>query len=164
VSDRLLDNYASALLWNQSSPKVFWFHYTSRLAAREIIDTGVFKVGTRHAAGRAGIYVCPYQPGSLSEEKLARRIRDGSFFERRRLQTAVVLSAGPQVAFTSDPGTADGMRYLAGPGSSIQLSRQIVGFAERAGSQWRHSEGCFDPARLRMLTCEDRPSPSKGSH
>jgi hypothetical protein len=148
MSGRLLDNYAFALLWNQPSPEVFWFHYTSRLAAREIIDTGVFTVGTRHGAGRAGIYVCPYQPGSLSEEQLARRILDGSFFERKRLQAAVVLATGPQVAFTSDPGTADGMRYLAGPGSSIELSRQIVGFAERVGSRWRHSEGCFDSSRL----------------
>lgn len=163
MSDRLLDNYASALLWNQPSPELFWFHYTSRLAAREIVDTGVFKVGTRHAAGRAGIYVCPYQPGSLSEEKLARRIRDGSYFERRRLQAAVVLFAGPQVAFTSDPDTADGMRCLAGPGSSIQLSRQIVGFAEHVGSRWLHSEGCFDSARLSTLICRGRPSPSKGS-
>ena len=80
MPDDLLDNYASALLWNQPAPLIYWFHYTSRLAAREIADTGVFKVGTRHAAGRAGIYVCPYQPGSLSEEELARRILDGSFF------------------------------------------------------------------------------------
>jgi hypothetical protein len=157
VSDRLLDNYAAALLWNQPSPLVYWFHYTSRIAAREIVDTGVFKVGTRHAAGRAGIYVCPYEPGSLSEEKLARRILDGSFFERRRLQAAVVLFAGPQVAFTSDPGTADGMRYLAGPGSSIQLSRQIVGFAERVGSRWRHSRDCFDSTVLRGLIGDGQP-------
>ena len=157
MPDHLLDNYASALLWNQPLPAVFWFHYTSRLAAREIVDTGVFKVGTRHAVGRAGIYVCPYQPGSLSDEKLARRIRDGSLFERQRLQAAVVLSAGPQVAFTSDPGTADGMRFLAGPGSSIQLSRQIMGFAERVGSRWRHSRDCFDSTVLRGLIDDDQP-------
>jgi hypothetical protein len=157
VSDRLLDNYASALRWNQPSPPAFWFHYTSRLAAREIVDTGVFKVGARHAAGRAGIYVCPYQPGSLSEETLARRILDGSFFERRRLRAAVVLSAGPQVVFTSDPGTADGMRYLTDPDSHIRLSRQIIGFAECTGSQWRHSAGCFDRTLLRMLAGDGRP-------
>jgi hypothetical protein len=163
VSNDLLDNYASALRWNQPSPAVFWFHYTSRPAAREIVETGVFEVGTRHAAGRAGIYVCPYQPGSLSEEELARRILDGSFYERRRLQAAVVLVAGSRVAFTSDPGTVDGMRYLADPGSRLRLFGQIIGFAERVGSQWRHSQSCFDAALLRTLTRDGPPSPSKGS-
>jgi hypothetical protein len=33
----------------------------------------------------------------------------------------------------------------------------IVGFAECVASRWRHSEGCFDSAHLRMLTCDDRP-------
>ena len=144
MSADLLDNYAFALRWNQPGTAVYWFHYTSSVAARTIVRTGVFEVGARHAVGRAGIYVCPYQPGSLSEEDLASRLLDGSFFERRRLQAAVVLTAGPPVAFTSDLDTPHGMRFLADPGSIVHLRRQIVGFAERVGDRWRHSEGCLD--------------------
>jgi hypothetical protein len=131
--------------------------YTSRSAAREIVDAGVFEVGTRYAAGRAGIYVSPYQPGSLTEDELARRLLDGAFHERDRLQAVVVLIADPGVVLSSDPDTPDGMRLLADPGSIVQLRDQIIGFAERAGSGWRHSRGCFDSTVLRRLVGDDRP-------
>jgi hypothetical protein len=147
VPDDLLDNYAAALLWNRPGPDVYWFHYTSPRAARAIARDRAFRVGGRQAAGRAGIYVCPYQPGSLTEDELARRLLDGAFLERGRLQAAVVL-AGPGVVLTSDPDTPDGMRLLADPGSLVQLPDQIIGSAERVGDRWRHSRGCFDPVHL----------------
>jgi hypothetical protein len=151
VSDELLGNYASALLWNQPSPAVFWFHYTSPRAARAIVRSRVFRVGARQAVGRAGIYVCPYQPGSLTEAELARRLLDGAFYERKRLRAVVVLAADPDIVLTNDPDTPDGMRFLADPGSEVLLPHQIIGFAERAGSRWRHSRDCFDAAQLREL-------------
>jgi hypothetical protein len=156
VPDRLLDNYASALRWNQPASPVFWFHYTSRLAARAIVHDRTFEVGAHQAVGRAGIYVCPYQPGSLIEDELARRLLDGSFRKRSRLRAAVVLTADVDLALISDPDTPDGMRFVANPGSCVLLPRQIVGFAERVGSRWRHSRGCFDSALLSLLACEDR--------
>jgi hypothetical protein len=144
----LLSNYASALLWNLPAPPPLWFHYTSRPSARAIVRTRTFEVGTRHAVGRAGIYVCPYQPGSLSENELASKILDGSYHERERLQAVVVLTGGPDVTFTSDPDTADGMRYLADPEAHISLANQIVGWAEWIGDEWQHSLTCFDPVTL----------------
>jgi hypothetical protein len=157
VSDDLLGNYTSALLWNQPSSAVYWFHYTSRLAARAIGQDRIFEVSASQAVGRAGIYVCSYQPGSLTEDELARRLLDGSFHQRERLQAVVVLTADSDLAFTSDPDTPDGMRFLADPGSVVLLGRQLVGFAERVGNQWRHSRRCFDPAVLRTLA-------ARGSH
>lgn len=156
MPDRLLDNYAAALLWNQSGPEGYWFHYTSRSIARVIVRGGAFRVGARRAVGRAGIYVCPYQPGSLTEDELARRLLDGAFYERHRLQAAVVLVTHPDVVLTSDPETPDGMRFLADPGSIVRLPDQIVGFAERVGSQWRHSRNCFDSVHLHMLAGDDQ--------
>ncbi len=157
MSDDLLSNYASALLWNQGAPKDFWFHYTSPRAARAIVRGRVFRVGTHQAVGRAGIYVCPYQPGSLTEDELARRLLDGAFQNRERLQAAVVLVADSGIVLTSDPDTPDGMRLLADPGSDVSLPHQIIGFAERAGSRWRHSRDCFDAVRLRMLNGHVQP-------
>jgi hypothetical protein len=157
VPDHLLSNYASALRWNQPSPAAFWFHYTSQPAAQLIVRTRTFKVGTHQAVGRAGIYVCPYQPGSLTEDELARRLLDGSFHERERLQAVVVLTADFSPGFTSDPDTPDGMRFLADPGSIVWLPKQIIGVAECDGSQWRHSRHCFDPDLLRVLAREGRP-------
>jgi hypothetical protein len=152
-----LDNYAAALLWNRPGPRVYWFHYTSPRAARAIIDDGAFRVGAHQAVGRGGIYVCPYQPGSLTEDELARRLLDGAFHERHRLQAAVVLVAHPAIVLTSDPDTRDGMLLLADPGSTVRLPDQIIGFAERIGSQWWHSRACFEPTHLRMLAGDGQP-------
>jgi hypothetical protein len=152
--DDLLANHASALIWNRPAAPVLWFHYTARPAARAIVRTRVFEVGTRHASGRAGIYVCPYQPGSLSEDELAAKILDGSYHERERLQAVVVLAGGPDIAFTSDPDTSDGMRHLAAPETRVSLANQIVGWAEYVDGDWRHSLTCFDAVALRGLTCE----------
>jgi hypothetical protein len=140
-----------------ASPTVYWFHYTSRPAARAIVDDRAFEVAAHQAVGRAGIYVCPYQPGSLTEDEMARRLRDGSFRKRDRLRAVVVLTADADLVFTSDPDTPDGMRFLADPNSRVLLPRQIIGFAERVGSQWRHSRGCFDQAVLQTLACDGRP-------
>lgn len=157
MPDDLLDNYAAALLWNRPGPNVYWFHYTSPRATRAIADDRAFRVGTRQAFGRAGIYVCPYQPGSLTEDELARRLLDGAFHERDWLQAAVVLVAHPAIVLTSDPDTRDGMLLLADPGSLVQLPDQIIGFAERDGNRWRHSRSCFEPAHLRSLAGDGNP-------
>jgi hypothetical protein len=157
VPHDLLDNYAAALYWNRPGAEMYWFHYTSPRAARAIVRDGVFTVGAHQAVGRAGIYVCPYQPGSLTEDELARRLLDGAFAERDRLQAAVVLVADPAIVLISDPDTRDGMLHLADPGSLVQLPDQITGFAQRAGSRWRHSRGCFEPAHLRTLAGDGQP-------
>jgi hypothetical protein len=151
VWDDLLDHYAAALRWNRPGSGAYWFHYTSSESARAIVRGGAFRVDARRAVGRAGIYVCPYQPGSLAEDQLARLLLDGAFHERERLRAAVVLAAHPAIVLTSDPDTSDGMRLLAHPGSVVRLRDQIVGFAERAGSEWRHSRDCFDSVHLRLL-------------
>lgn len=157
MSERLLDNYAAALLWNRPGPGMYWFHYTSPKAARAIVGDRAFRVAARGSVGRAGIYVCPYQPGSLTEDELARRLLDGAFHKRDRLQAAVVLAARPAIVLTSDPDTPDGMRLLADPGSTVRLPDQIIGFAERGGDRWRHSRGCFDSVHLRLLADDDQP-------
>lgn len=157
VPHDLLDNYAAALYWNRPGPRAYWFHYTSPRAARAIVHEGTFRVGAHQAAGSAGIYVCPYQPGSLIEDELARRLLDGAFHERDRLQAAVVLVAHPAIVLISDPDTRDGMLHPADPGSLVQLPDQIIGLAQRAGSRWRHSRGCFEPAHLHMLTGDGHP-------
>lgn len=51
----LIANFASALIWNASSDVDLWFHYTSRDAARAIVRTRKFKVGTRHAVTSLGL-------------------------------------------------------------------------------------------------------------
>jgi hypothetical protein len=152
-----LDNYAAALLWNRPGPEAYWFHYTSPRVARTIVREGTFRVGAPRVDGRAGIYVCPYQPGALTEENLARRLLDGAFHERDRLQAAVVLLAHPAIVLLSDPDTRDGMLLRADPGSLVQLPDQIIGFAERDGNRWRHSRACFDSIQLRMLAGDGQP-------
>jgi hypothetical protein len=82
---------------------------------------------------------------------------DGAFHERDRLQAAVVLVAHPAIVLISDPDTRDGMLHPADPGSLVQLPDQIIGLAQRAGSRWRHSRGCFEPAHLHMLTGDGHP-------
>jgi hypothetical protein len=157
MDDDLIANFAPALVWNRLAGPALWFHYTSRDAARAIVRTRTFNVGTRHAAGRAGIYVCPHVPGAKSEDELAGLILDGTFHERERLQAVVVLAPGPDVAFTSDPDTPLGMRYLADPGRHVPLRNQIVGWAAKFDGEWRHSRTLFDPDALRLLTSGRQP-------
>jgi hypothetical protein len=146
--DDLIENRASALIWNRPSPPVLWFHYTTRDSARAIVATRTFKVGTTHGPDRSGVYVCPYMPGEVAEEDLAALILDGSYIRRERLQAAVVMAAGPDIAFTSDPDTKDGMRFLSPPGSLVPLPNQIVGWAAVVDGTWRHALTLFDPAVL----------------
>ncbi|HEV3002194.1 MAG TPA: hypothetical protein VGW75_15740 [Solirubrobacteraceae bacterium] len=146
--DDLIANYRSALVWNRPGSPRYWFHYTERTRARAIVASKTFKVGTKHTKGRAGVYVCPYAPGSRTEEDLAGRILDGSYHEREKLRAVVVLASGPDITFESDPDTRDGMRHLADPGSLVELPNQIVGWAAIVDGQWQHSLTLFDPLAL----------------
>lgn len=91
-------------------------------------------------------------PGSLSEDQLAARILDGSYHRRERLQAAIVLASGPDIAFTSDPDTVDGMRHLAAPNSLVSLENQLVGWAAVEDGTWKHSLSLFDMQELTKIT------------
>lgn len=151
----LLSNYAAALIWNQPGSPTFWFHYTERTRALAIIAAKVFEVGRKHRKGRSGIYVCPYQPGSVNEESLAGLILDGSFHEREKLRAVVVLADAPDVSFVKEPDTSGGMRHLADPGARVPLPNQIVGWATIVDGEWQHSLTLFDHATLAELQAQE---------
>lgn len=147
----LLDNYLPALVWNQDPNQQYWFHYTTRDNARAIVALRRYRVGPKHNSDRSGLYVCPFQPGSKSEDELAGAILDGSWDERSKLKAAVVLRDGPDVQFESDPDTAFGMRFRADPRTWIELPNQVVGWAAYVDGAWKHSLALFDRDALTQL-------------
>jgi hypothetical protein len=77
------------LAWNRSD-EPFWFHYTTRAAARVIAIGGTYQIGDRHPKA-PGLYVSTLQPGALGPEELLNTLFDGTR-EIERTQAAVIFA------------------------------------------------------------------------
>jgi len=130
------------LAWNRSDER-FWFHYTTRAAARAIAIGGVYEVGERHPKA-PGLYVTTVQPGALGPEELLNALFDGTR-EIERTQAAVVFVDG---ALTFERVSEHAWRYSAPVNTELDLADQIVGQAAlEQQDTWTYSPGMYLPIR-----------------
>jgi hypothetical protein len=141
--DELVALDPADLAWNRSDRR-FWFHYTTRAAARAISRRGIYEVGDRHPKA-PGVYVTTLQPGALSSEELLNALFDGTR-EIERTQAAVVFAAG---ALTFERVSEHAWRYSAPINTDLNVRRQIVGRAVLEQDTWIYSPGVYFPARSR---------------
>ena len=84
------------LAWNRSDER-FWFHYSTRAAARAIATGGIYEVGDRHPK-TPGLYVSAVHTGALGAEELLNALFDGTR-EIDRTQAAVFVFADGALTF-----------------------------------------------------------------
>jgi hypothetical protein len=131
------------LAWNRSDEQ-FWFHYTTRAAARAIATRGRYKVGDNHPKA-PGVYVSTLQPGALGSEELLNALFDGTR-DIDRTQAAVVFAAG-ELSF--ERVGEHTWRYAAPMNTELGVRRQIVGWGAFEQETWIYSSGVYFPARSR---------------
>ncbi len=129
------------LAWNRSDER-FWFHYSTRAAARAIATGGIYEVGDRHPK-TPGLYVSTVQPGALGAEELLNALFDGTR-EIDRTQAAVVFADG---ALTFERVSEHAWRYSAPVNTELDLTDQIVGWAVFEQDTWTYSPGMYLPIR-----------------
>lgn len=131
------------LAWNRSDEQ-FWFHYTTRAAARAIARRGRYKVGESHPKA-PGLYVTALQPGALASEELLNALFDGTR-DLDRTQAAVVFAAG-ELSF--ERVGEHTWRYAAPMNTELGVRRQIVGWGAFEQETWIFSPGVYLPPRSR---------------
>jgi hypothetical protein len=129
------------LAWNRSD-KQFWFHYTTRAAARAIATGGIYEVGDRHPKA-PGLYVSTLQPGAAGSEELLNALFDGTR-DIERTHAAVVFADGPLMF---ERISEHAWRHSAPVGAELNLRDQIVGWAAIEQDIWLHSPSLYLPAR-----------------
>ena len=131
------------LAWNRSDER-FWFHYTTRAAARAIATGGIYEVGEEHPK-TPGLYVTPLQPGAPGSEELLNALFDGTR-DIERTQAAVVFVDG---ALTFERVSEHAWSYSAPVNTELGVRRQIVGWGAFEQETWLYSSGVYFPARSR---------------
>jgi hypothetical protein len=126
---------AGELAWNRL-PGPFFFHYTDRTAARAIVATRAYDIGSRHPK-TPGLYVTSYQPGQLTCEELLNAIFDGTR-DIERTRAAVVMAADPLPFKRVTPSA---WRHAAPVGTRLDLTEQLFGWAAIEEEEW-----CYSPS------------------
>lgn len=127
----------SDLAWNRL-PGPYWFHYTTRHAAEEIVRTVAYIVGERASPG---LYVTHLMPGQLDDEQLLNALLDGTR-QLERVQAAVVLHDDPALPLVRDGPNA--WVHPAPPNAEIELTDIVVGHAYKADGLWHYERSLWD--------------------
>lgn len=131
------------LAWNRSDAR-FWFHYTTRAAARAIATGAIYEVGDQHPKA-PGLYVTTLQPGALGSDELLNALFDGTR-DIDRTQAAVVFA---DRALTFERVGEHAWRYSAPVNTQLNVRRQIVGWGALEQEAWVYSPGVYLPRRSR---------------
>jgi hypothetical protein len=125
------------LAWNRL-PGPYWFHYTTRYAAEQIVLTAAYIVGERASPG---LYVTDLMPGRLDDEQLLNALLDG-MRQIERVQAAVVLHDDPALSLVPDGQNA--WVHAAAANAEIDLTDVVVGFAYKAQGLWHYERSLWD--------------------